>query len=130
MTRFALAVLLLSACGGDDGGSVPLDGANQQPDAASGNKVVGVTCPATPDATITVTAGGGAYSPMATTVPLNAIVKFVMTPTHDTKPNTVTTTDPGIVVGFGETKCLKFTATGTFGFYCSAHSFAGTVTVQ
>jgi plastocyanin len=128
MTRLAVAALLLAACGGDDGGGGTADAA-KMPDG-NANKVVAVTCPGTPDATITVSAGGGAYMPMATTVPVNAVVKFVMTATHDTKPNTLTTTDPGIVVGFGETKCLRFTATGTYGFFCSAHSFAGTVTVQ
>jgi plastocyanin len=127
MTRLAAAALLLIACGGDGGGGTP--DAAKMPDA-NANKVLTVTCPTTPDATITVSAGGGAFMPMATTVPVNAVIKFAMTPTHDAKPNTLTTTDPGIQVGFGETKCLKFTATGTFGFFCTAHSFAGTVTVQ
>jgi plastocyanin len=77
-----------------------------------------------------ISAGGLAYDPMTQTVPLNAVVKFVMTATHDAKPNTLTTTDPGLTVGFGETKCLKFTAAGTFGFFCTAHGFNGTLTVQ
>ncbi|HEY5923031.1 MAG TPA: plastocyanin/azurin family copper-binding protein [Kofleriaceae bacterium] len=128
MTRLVLAGLLLAACGGDDGGG---GGTADAPMVdASANKVVGVTCPSTPDAEITISSGGGAYMPMATMVPVNAVVRFTMTATHDAKPNTLTTTDPGLVVGFGETKCLKFTATGTFGFFCSAHSFAGTVTVN
>jgi plastocyanin len=46
------------------------------------------------------------------------------------QPNTQTTTDPGLVVNFSETKCLKFTAAGTYGFYCGPHGFSGTVTVQ
>jgi plastocyanin len=39
-------------------------------------------------------------------------------------------TDPGIVVGEGQTKCLTFTATGTFKFICTAHSYLGTITVN
>ena len=128
MTRVVLAALLFAACGGDDGGSSTTDAPNQID--ASTNKVLTVACPNTADATITVNMTGTAYMPMATTVPVNAIVKFQMTSLHDAKPNTLTTTDPGITVGFGETKCLKFTATGTFGFFCTAHSFAGTVTVN
>ena len=45
------------------------------------------------------------------------------------KPNT-TMSDPGLNVGFGATKCLRFTAPGTFGFHCTPHGFAGTVTVN
>ena len=129
MIRFAAVALLLAACGGDDGGGGTAD-APGMGDAPSTNKVVTVTCPGTPDAMVGISTGGTAYNPMMTTVPVNAVVKFVMTATHDAKPNTLTTTDPGLTVGFGETKCLKFTATGTFGFFCTAHSFAGTITVQ
>jgi plastocyanin len=129
MIRLAVTALLLAGCGGDGGGGGMIDAA-KMPDSAPVGTVMTVTCPGTPDATITVTPGGGAYMPMATTVPVNAVIRFQMTPTHDAKPNTLTMTDPGIQVGFGETKCLKFTATGTFGFFCTAHSFAGTVTVQ
>ena len=129
MTRFALAAVLLAACGGDDGGGALAD-APRSDTGGSANKVMAVTCPTTADAMVTISAGGMAYSPAAQNVPKNAVVKFVMTATHNTAPNPQTTTDPGLTVGFGETKCLKFTETGTFGFYCSAHGFAGTITVQ
>jgi plastocyanin len=128
MSRFVV-LALVAACGGDDGGSVTTD-APPMADAPSTNKVVTVTCPGTPDAMVGISAGGLAYDPMTQTVPVNAVVKFVMTATHDAKPNTLTTNDPGLTVGFGETKCLKFTAAGTFGFYCTAHSFVGSITVQ
>jgi plastocyanin len=125
MKRTALALLVLAACGGDDGGTTP-----QMDAPMNTNKVQSVTCPTTADATVMTTNTVDAYMPMATTVPKNAVVKFVMSSFHNAAPNTVTTTDPGLVVGFGETKCLKFTETGTFGFFCSTHSFAGTITVQ
>ncbi len=129
MTRLVVAAaLFVAACTSSDPGGG--GGGSGTPDAASSNKVVAVTCPTTADAMVTVTSGGGAFMPMTQTVPKNAVVKFVMTPTHDAAPNTLVNTDPGIVVGQGQTKCLKFTETGTYGFYCSAHSFAGTITVQ
>ena len=128
MIRLALVALVVAACGGDDGGGTP--DARMADAPMNTNKVQTVTCPTTADAMVTVNAGGSAYVPMTQTVAVNAIVKFVMTPTHDAKPNTLTTTDPGIVVDFGATKCLKFTQAGTYGFFCTAHSFAGTITVQ
>ena len=125
MKRFALAVLVLAACGGDDG-------TTQMDAPMTLSKVQAVTCPTTADATVMTTATVDAYMPAATTVPNNAVVKFVMASVHDVAPNTVggATTDPGLVVGFGATKCLKFTAPGTYSFFCEAHGFAGTVTVQ
>lgn len=123
-----MLLIALAACGGDDGGGVTPDATGSG--SGSGNKVMTVTCPTTSDGMVTVNAGGTAYVPMTQTVPMNAVVQFVMTPTHDAKPNTQTTSDPGLTVGFGETKCLKFTATGSYGFFCSAHGFSGTITVQ
>ena len=125
MKRFIL--IMLAACGGDDGGMTTM------PDAmgsGSANKVVEVTCPTTADGMVTVNASGDAYVPKTQTVPVNAIVKFVITGGHDATPNPQTTTDPGLKVGLGQTKCLKFTAAGSYGFYCSPHDFSGTITVQ
>ena len=125
MKRFLL--IMLAACGGDDG---PTNTMTDAMGSGTTNKVVEVTCPATADGAVTVNASGDAYVPKTQTVPLNAVVKFTMTGGHDATPNTLTTTDPGLKVGLGQTKCLKFTATGTFGFFCSPHGFNGTVTVQ
>ena len=47
-----------------------------------------------------------AYEPQNTTVPVNAIVKFVMPSALNVVPNSLTTSDPGLAVDFGETKCL------------------------
>ena len=41
-----------------------------------------------------------------------------------------TMTDQGIRVGFGATKCLKFTKAGAWGYLCTPHGFVGTATVQ
>lgn len=124
MKNYVLPALVLAACGG--GGSTPTPDAPTQ----SSNKVVTVTCPTTPDAMVTSSNTASSYTPASQTVPVNAVVKFVMPSAHNAAPNTLTTTDPGLSVGFGETKCLKFTQAGTFGFFCTAHSFTGTITVQ
>jgi len=128
MTRIALAALLLAACGGDDSGGGTPDA--KLADAANTAKVQAVTCPTTADATVMTSTTADAYVPMATTVPVNAVVKFVMPASHNVAPNTQTTTDPNLSVNFSETKCLKFTAAGTYGFYCTPHGFTGTITVQ
>jgi plastocyanin len=127
MKRLAFAVLMVAACGGDDGTTT-----TQMDAPASTNKVLTVTCPTTADATVMTTSTVDAYMPATTTVPKNAVVKFVMASAHDVNPNTAggKTSDPGLTVGFGETKCLKFTETGAYNFFCSVHSFAGVVTVQ
>jgi plastocyanin len=123
MTRLALAALLLAACGGDDGTPAQID-------APALTKVQKVTCPTTADATVMTTSTVDAYMPMNTPLPVGGVVKFVMAPAHNVAPNTVGASDPGLTVDFGETKCLKFTEAGTFGFFCSAHGFSGTITVQ
>jgi plastocyanin len=131
MTRLALAVLLLAACGGDDGGGMVTPDAANLVDAAPTAKVTAVTCPATVAATVMSTNASFSYMPMATTIPVNGIVKFVMSTEHDVAPNPIAAmTDPGLVVGFGQTKCLQFTQAGTYGFLCTPHGFVGTVTVQ
>ena len=128
MTRLALAALLLAACDTGGGGGGTAD-APKMIDANT-NKVQAVTCPATVDATVTAESTGFSYMPMSTTIPINGIVKFVMPSAHNVQPNTVSPSDPGLSVNFGETKCLKFTTAGTFSFFCGPHGFAGTVTVQ
>ena len=130
MSRFVLPVLLLVACGGDDGGMVTPDAAKLI-DAAPTNKVMTVTCPATPDATVMTTNASFSYMPMATTIPANGVVRFVMSSDHDVAPNPIAAmTDQGLKVGFGQTVCLKFTTAGTYGFLCTPHGFVGTVTVN
>jgi plastocyanin len=89
-----------------------------------------VTCPALIAATVATSDGSFSYAPMATTITVGSVVKFNTSSSHDVKLNPIASkTDPGPNVGFNEMACLKFTA-NTFGFVCSLHSFAGTVTVN
>lgn len=121
-----VTILALAACGGDDGNSAPVDAAADAPVSV---KVSEITCPATPDATVTTADGTFAYMPAAVTITAGQVVKFTTSSTHDVAPNT-TGSDPALRVGFGATKCFKFTAAGTFGFHCTPHAFTGAITVN
>ncbi len=129
MKPLPLLCLLLAACG-DDGGTMTQVDAPAGVDAPTAT-VMKVTCPALVAATVTTTDASFSYSPMATTITAGSVVKFNTSSSHDVKPNPIAPkTDPGLNVGFNEMACLQFTATGTFGFVCSLHSFAGTITVN
>ena len=120
-----VTILALAACGGDDGNSA----ADAAVDAPAVTKLAEITCPATPDATVTATDGVFAYTPNAVTITQGQVVKFVTSSTHDVAPNT-TGSDPALRVGFGATKCFRFTAAGTYGFHCTPHAFTGMITVN
>ena len=129
MKSLPLLFLVLAACG-ENGGPLKPDAAAPGIDAPTAT-VMKVTCPALVAATVTTTDASFSYSPMATTITVGSVVKFNTSSSHDVKPNPIAAkTDPGLDVGFNEMSCLKFTATGTFGFVCSLHSFAGTITVN
>jgi len=139
--RVVLCIALLCACGGDnkkiDAAVEPKDAPKQidapmadaaLPDAPS--KVVAVDCTgATIATTIMTTTSVFAYQPATATIAAGAIVQFQMAANHNVAPN-ATDSDDGLHVGFGQTRCLKFTEPGTFGFHCTPHSFTGTVTVN
>jgi len=131
MTRFAMCVAVLAACGGDDGAKIDAAGSGGQQDAPPPT-VQAVTCPATPAATVMTS--GFMFSPMSTPITQGQIVQFVMPASHDVVPGHVPSdtsiADPGLMVNFSETKCLMFTQSGTYGFHCGPHSFNGTITVQ
>jgi plastocyanin len=130
MRSLACALILLAACG-DDGGGMAMPDAPKSIDAPSAT-VTEVDCATvTPAATVTTTDASFMFMPMATTISVGQVVKFTTSLSHDVVPNPAAAkTDPGITVGFGKTACLKFSATGTFGFMCMPHGFVGTVTVN
>lgn len=70
------------------------------------------------------------FIPKETTITVGQVVKFLITSEHFVLPNTLTTTDPALNVGRGETKCFRFNVPGTYGFLCGVHSFTGTIVVQ
>jgi plastocyanin len=134
----SLAVLGAGACGGDDdprrdaavsdGDSGVADAQliDAPPDAAQ--SVVEVTCTGS-EPTIVTQAGSNNYVPMSRTIAVNDAIRFEMGSTHNVAP-TASSSDPGLVVGFAQTKCLRFTAPGVFTFRCTPHGFIGTVTVN
>jgi plastocyanin len=131
MKRIALLFpMMLVACGDDGGTQTPVDSGGSGVDMAAA-KVVSVTCPATPAATVTTTNAVDAFMPMNSTISAGGVVRFVMSTNHNVEPNPIAAmSDPATRVDYGETKCLRFDAPGTYGIYCAAHSFAGTITVQ
>lgn len=121
----AISVLTLAACSDDGGGGTP-DAPRVDAPAAT---VIAVTCPATPAETIRTQSSS--FDKPNVTISQGAIVQFVSTATHPVAPfPTGVDTDPGIVVAEGQTKCLMFTATGTFKFICKTHSYLGTIVVN
>lgn len=124
MRTALLALLVLTAC--DNGGSSAT--ADAAPDAPVTPVLALEDCPATTAASITDSAT--AFIPKDSTITVGQVAKFVITSEHFVIPNTLTTTDPALMVDRGETKCFQFNKPGTYGFLCGVHSFTGTITVQ
>ena len=125
MSRFVASLVFVIAACGDDGSSV---------DAPPAANVAAVDCASnTPTATITATGtapdgSDGKFMPMSATITKGQVVKFVMSTLHNMAPNAGT--DPALTVNFGETKCFKFNAAGTYNFHCTPHGFQGSVVVN
>jgi plastocyanin len=142
MNKFLVLALFAAACGGGDDASdstkaVDAAKAVDAKKAADGAVAVDaapatvtkVDC-ATVTPVATVSTVQDAYSPSASTINQNDVVKFVMPSEHNVAPDSTGNTDAGLVVDFNETACLKFTAKGTFKFKCTVHGFTGTVTAN
>jgi plastocyanin len=72
-----------------------------------------------------------AFTPASAQISVGGIVKFTTHTMHNVSPDPAALkTDQGLMVNQNETKCLKFTQVGTFGFMCSIHSFKGAITVM
>ncbi len=130
MKALLLVPMIHVGCGDDGGTGMPMDSGGSNVDMAAA-KVVAVTCPATPAATVMTVNTTDAFMPMNTTISAGGVVRFVMSTLHNVEPNPIAAmSDPATRVNFGETKCLRFDVVGTYGIYCTTHSFAGTITVQ
>lgn len=121
-----VVLMTLVACGGGGGGNGnPADAAVDSPPPA----VQALSaCPSSVAAT--VIDSPSTFVPKATTITVGGVVKFEITAEHFVIPNISVMTDPAFNIGRNETKCLRFNATGTWGFACGVHGFAGTITVQ
>jgi len=124
--RISIALLFLAACGSDDDNATP-DGPPGGGDAQVAT-VMETPCVGGEQAMMTMNTAN-AYMPTALTITVGQAVQFVNSSNHNVAP-VATMSDPGLNVGFGATKCLKFTRAGTFRFKCTPHSFMGMVTVN
>jgi BRCT domain type II-containing protein len=82
-----------------------------------------VTCPANP--TYKVGVAGHAYDPATQTVPVGSIVKITTSADHSAK-----SVENLFFVDFANSECVQFGIPATYKFYCTAHGFVGSVTVQ
>jgi plastocyanin len=125
--RIAALLMLFAACDAN-GGSEPavVDAA---PDAPPPIPVVALdSCPSQVAATIMDSAT--MFIPKDSTISTGSVAKFVIGAEHFVIPNTLTTTDPALMIKRGETKCFRFNVPGVYNFLCGAHSFLGSITVQ
>lgn len=107
-----------------DPDAVPIDA---RIDAMS--TVMVVQCPGNPD--LSISAATGAYVPSTGTISVNGVVRLTPgDPNHNMVSGSNNTPDGLFSTPLGQTTCLRFTATGTFPFYCQIHQFTGTITVQ
>ena len=113
------SVLTLGCACSDSAASI--DAPLQNDAAVVAAKVV--RCPATP--LFKVGVSGAQYLPMTQTVPVGAIVEFKTSADHSAKSR-----NNLFLVDFATTACVQFNTPGLQEFYCTAHGFLGSVTVQ
>jgi plastocyanin len=123
---------ILAACGSGDDGTTQKDAAGSGSGSNVAASVSVVTCTGTPPVVSTDSDTAMHYTYSTTTPPsiaVGSMVEFKLTPAHNVAP-ALTGSDPGLKADYGADICLKFTKAGTFGFYCTTHGFAGSVTVN
>lgn len=125
MRSTSLVWLLATACETGGGDAVTIDAA---PDTPPTPVVALSSCPAT--VATTIMDSPTAFIPKTSTIAIGDVAKFVITSEHFVMPNTLTTTDPALMVSRGQTKCFRFNVSGTYNFLCGVHSFPGSITVQ
>ena len=125
MSRLTFVLVsFLVACGGG-GEDKPVDAS--MIDSPSVPTVTRVDpCPGTVDLTITTLAS--AFDMPAATITQGKVVKYVSTATHPIAPQAGT--DPNFAVPEGQTRCFRFTMTGTYKYRCTVHGYVGMLTVN
>lgn len=135
----------LVACG-DDGGTLaidaaPGDGAVVDAAAIDARVIDALTIDAAPSTVVEVpcagatiasevSAPGFAFTISQSTVAVNSVVRFTMPGFHSAVSGATAGVDDGkFRVGFNQVKCLRFTRTGPFPFWCDPHQFTGSITV-
>jgi plastocyanin len=159
IARLAVASLLLAAgaCA-DDEATPPIDAAlvdaagcgdcdapndASEPDADTSDAIDAaidamstvnvVQCPGNPALVIGINAmeDGYTYTPDVQTISVNDVVKFDPAGTfHNMVSGSGGNEDGQFSTPTSEVTCLRFTAAGTFPFFCNIHSFTGSITVM
>lgn len=124
--RTAWLLWVLAACDAT-GGEQPIV-IDAAPDAPPIPVVALDSCPSQVVATIQDSAT--MFIPKDTTIAVGEVAKFIITAEHFVIPNTLSTTDPALMIKRGETKCFRFNVPGVYNFLCGAHSFLGSITVE
>jgi plastocyanin len=119
--RKRLLAAFVASCGGGSSSPPP-------PDVAVPNVELLSPCPATVDATILDSPS--TFVPAMVTIPKPGFVKFTINAEHFVIPHQTLATDPLIDVPRGQTKCLRFNASGEYNFVCGVHGFAGKIIVN
>lgn len=116
---------------GETDSTPPFDGEPPDgpgPDAAP-TGVTEVSCTGASIVSV-VTAPGFAYNITQPQVLVNDVVQFTMPSIHSSVSGTPAGVSDGrFTVMFNQTKCFRFTETGSYGFWCNPHQFVGTITV-
>lgn len=93
--------------------------------------VMTVQCPGNPDLRISAATGAYVYVPTSATISVNGVVELTPgDPNHNMVSGTPGNPDGLFSTPLGQTTCLRFTAAGTFPFFCQFHQFTGSITVQ
>jgi plastocyanin len=124
----ARVVVMLGCAACSSPGAATPDAPPPTPDAPPVHVVALEDCPSVVAATIIDSST--AFVPQMTNIRVHETVKISMNAEHTVIPNTLTTTDPALMVGRGQTKCFRFQVAGTYGIACGVHGFAGTIVVQ
>lgn len=121
--HFSLVLVsFVAACGGGGGDSKTDAGT----DAPAATIVAVDPCPGGEAATFMTLAT--AFSPVSASISQGQVVKFMTTTTHPVGP--IAPTEATLAVPENQTKCFRFTSTGTFRFKCIVHGYAGMITVN
>jgi len=92
--------------------------------------VVVVACPTSAgEIASDVSAPTFAFTVTDSSINTNDIVRFTMPGNHSVRSGVPPTTDGAYTVGFNQIVCLKFTAPGSYPFFCNPHQFTAALTV-
>jgi len=125
-----LCLAVTASCGGGDDPPAGVDAAGSGSGIDAAPASVLAVEPCTGESATIESTGGFRFAPNTATITAGQIIKFTNGSTHSIVP-VMPMSDSGFTVGFGATKCLRFTKAGTFNYRCNPHtSMTGSITVN